>query len=53
MTGIDLRMKRLFKNGTLFLAALDHGQYMGVPPGLEKIERILDIVGDAPSMGLS
>jgi DhnA family fructose-bisphosphate aldolase class Ia len=39
MTGLDIRMKRFFRNGPLLLAAFDHGQYVGVPEGLADVAR--------------
>ena len=44
MTGLDIRMKRLFRNGTLLLAALDHGQYVGVPDGLPDVIRAVESI---------
>lgn len=42
VTGIDIRMKRLFKNGSLLLAAFDHGQYTGVPEGLVSVVPVVE-----------
>jgi DhnA family fructose-bisphosphate aldolase class Ia len=35
-------MKRLFKNGSLLLAAFDHGQYAGVPEGLADVVSVVE-----------
>jgi DhnA-type fructose-1,6-bisphosphate aldolase and related enzymes len=42
MSGLQIRLKRLFHKGKAFVVALDHGLVMGPMRG---IERPLEIVG--------
>ena len=42
MTGLAIRTNRLFARGTLLLAALDHGQYVGVPDGLSEPAKLVE-----------
>jgi DhnA family fructose-bisphosphate aldolase class Ia len=51
MDGLAHRNRRLFQNGTLFLAALDHGQYVGVPAGLVDLPRFVRGIDGDPFDG--
>lgn len=51
MTGVDIRVQRLFRRGSLLLAALDHGQYVGVPEGLDDIVGLTQKLAGAPFDG--
>ncbi len=39
MNGLERRLDRMFSRGSLIVAAADHGQFAGVPQGLEDIGR--------------
>ncbi|HEY9595268.1 MAG TPA: hypothetical protein VHE79_12360 [Spirochaetia bacterium] len=51
MDGLTHRNRRLFRKGTLFLAALDHGQYVGVPTGLADIRGFVHEIDADPFDG--
>lgn len=51
MDGLDLRIRRLFRNDSLLLLAFDHGQYVGVPDGLSTIDPLLEKLGNKPFDG--
>jgi DhnA family fructose-bisphosphate aldolase class Ia len=51
MDGLSLRNRRLFQKGTLLLAAMDHGQYVGVPAGLRDICRFVREIDADPIDG--
>ena len=51
MDGLQFRINRLFRNGSLLLLAFDHGQFIGVPDGLRTIDPILEKLLNKPFDG--
>lgn len=52
MDGLSKRLNSLFANDYLFLSAMDHGQFVGVPKGLENIIDFIDEVGSLDVHGI-
>ncbi|MEM0065289.1 MAG: aldolase [Metallosphaera sp.] len=48
MTGLDIRLKRLFSRGKVFVVALDHGLVMGPLKGIENVVSVVKKIGNYP-----
>lgn len=52
MDGLSKRISSLFSNGYFFLSAMDHGQFVGVPKGLENITEFINEIGSLNIHGM-
>lgn len=49
MTGIQLRLRRIWKHERAVIIPFDHGQYGGVPQGLEHPEKLAEEIASTPA----